>query len=151
MAWKIKRHSNDELRRRFVDICVPQAQALGLTLPDPDIRWNEERGQHDYGEIDWTEFQEVLKGNGPCNDQRLAQRREAHEEGAWVRQAAAAYADKHRAQGESPSAGPGTARPSDGSATAATPPDHPGTTTPAAGFEPSTGPEATAQPMEATT
>ncbi|MET8324938.1 1,2-phenylacetyl-CoA epoxidase subunit PaaA [Streptomyces sp. NPDC005181] len=96
MTWKIKRHSNDELRQRFVDICVPQAEALGLTLPDPDLRWNEERGHHDFGAIDWTEFQEVLKGNGPCNEQRLTQRRRAHEEGAWVRDAAAAYAVKHR-------------------------------------------------------
>lgn len=98
MTWKIKRHSNDELRQRFVDICVPQAEALGLTLPDPDLRWNEERGHHDFGPIDWTEFQEVLKGNGPCNEQRLTQRRRAHEEGAWVRDAAAAYAVKHHAE-----------------------------------------------------
>jgi ring-1,2-phenylacetyl-CoA epoxidase subunit PaaA len=97
MIWKIKRHSNDELRQRFVDICVPQAEALGLTLPDPDLRWNEERGHHDFGAIDWTEFQEVLKGNGPCNEQRLTQRRRAHEEGAWVRDAAASYALKHPA------------------------------------------------------
>ncbi|MHC3817357.1 MULTISPECIES: 1,2-phenylacetyl-CoA epoxidase subunit PaaA [unclassified Streptomyces] len=98
MAWKIKRHSNDELRQRFVDICVPQAEVLGLTLPDPDLRWNEERGQHDFGAIDWTEFQEVLKGNGPCNEERLTQRRGAHEEGAWVREAAAAYAQKQQTQ-----------------------------------------------------
>ncbi|MFJ4913245.1 1,2-phenylacetyl-CoA epoxidase subunit PaaA [Streptomyces sp. NPDC088726] len=98
MAWKIKRHSNDELRQRFVDICVPQAEVLGLTLPDPDLRWNEERGQHDFGAIDWTEFQEVLKGNGPCNEERLTQRRRAHEEGAWVREAAAAYAQKQQNQ-----------------------------------------------------
>ncbi|MFI5637423.1 1,2-phenylacetyl-CoA epoxidase subunit PaaA [Streptomyces goshikiensis] len=95
MAWRIKRHSNDELRQRFVDIAVPQAEALGLTLPDPDLKWNEERGQHDFGAIDWTEFWDVLKGNGPCNDQRINQRRAAHEEGAWVREAAAAYAEKH--------------------------------------------------------
>ncbi|MFF3124300.1 1,2-phenylacetyl-CoA epoxidase subunit PaaA [Streptomyces sp. NPDC057908] len=97
MTWKIKRHSNDELRQRFVDICVPQAEALGLTLPDPDLRWNEKRGQHDFGAIDWQEFQEVLKGNGPCNEQRLTQRRRAHEEGSWVRDAAVAYAEKHTA------------------------------------------------------
>ncbi|MFJ5721781.1 1,2-phenylacetyl-CoA epoxidase subunit PaaA [Streptomyces sp. NPDC093149] len=97
MTWKIKRHSNDELRQRFVDICVPQAEALGLSLPDPDLRWNEERAQHDFGAIDWKEFQEVLKGNGPCNEQRLTQRRRAHEEGAWVRDAATAYAEKHTA------------------------------------------------------
>ncbi|WP_199550233.1 1,2-phenylacetyl-CoA epoxidase subunit PaaA [Streptomyces sp. N35] len=95
MAWKIKRHSNDELRQRFVDIAVPQAEALGLTLPDPDLRWNEERGQHDFGAIDWSEFWDVLKGNGPCNEQRITQRRTAHEEGAWVRDAAAAHAAKH--------------------------------------------------------
>ncbi|MFG2982769.1 1,2-phenylacetyl-CoA epoxidase subunit PaaA [Streptomyces sp. NPDC048258] len=98
MAWRIKRHSNDELRQRFVDIAVPQAEALGLTLPDPDLKWNEERGHHDFGAIDWTEFWNVLKGNGPCNEQRLSQRRTAHEEGAWVRDAAAAYADKQAAQ-----------------------------------------------------
>ncbi|MGX1882315.1 1,2-phenylacetyl-CoA epoxidase subunit PaaA [Streptomyces sp. NPDC055287] len=95
MTWKIKRHSNDELRQRFVDIAVPQAEALGLTLPDPDLRWNEERGQHDFGAIDWVEFWNVLKGNGPCNEQRISQRRTAHEEGAWVRDAASAYAAKH--------------------------------------------------------
>ncbi|WP_327316436.1 1,2-phenylacetyl-CoA epoxidase subunit PaaA [Streptomyces sp. NBC_01235] len=92
MAWKIKRHSNDELRRRFVDICVPQAESLGLTLPDPDLKWNEEQGHYDFGAIDWTEFKEVLKGNGPCNEQRITQRRRAHDEGAWVREAAAAHA-----------------------------------------------------------
>lgn len=95
MEWKIKRHSNDELRQRFVDICVPQAESLGLTLPDPDLVWNEERGHHDFGAIDWTEFWEVLKGNGPCNEQRITQRRQAHDEGTWVREAAAAHAAKH--------------------------------------------------------
>jgi len=100
MAWRIKRHSNDELRQRFVDICVPQAEALGLTLPDPDLRWNEEREHWDFGAIDWTEFQEVLKGNGPCNEQRINRRRRAHDEGAWVREAAAAYAAKHAGEGE---------------------------------------------------
>lgn len=98
MTWKIKRHSNDELRQRFVDIAVGQAEGLGLTLPDPELRWNEERGHHDFGEIDWTEFWEVLKGNGPCNEQRITQRRRAHEEGAWVRDAAAAYATKQQTQ-----------------------------------------------------
>jgi ring-1,2-phenylacetyl-CoA epoxidase subunit PaaA len=97
MAWKIKRHSNDELRQRFVDICVPQAEVLGLTLPDPDLRWNESRGSYDHGPIDWSEFQEVLRGNGPCNEQRLDRRRTAHENGTWVREAAAAYAAKHAA------------------------------------------------------
>ncbi|WP_432070981.1 1,2-phenylacetyl-CoA epoxidase subunit PaaA [Streptomyces sp. AA1529] len=98
MAWKIKRHSNDELRQRFVDICVPQAEALGVTLPDPDLRWNEERGHWDFGTIDWQEFREVLKGNGPCNEQRLDRRRAAHENGTWVREAAAAHAAKHAAK-----------------------------------------------------
>ncbi|GHJ40299.1 1,2-phenylacetyl-CoA epoxidase subunit PaaA [Streptomyces sp. TS71-3] len=93
MAWKIKRHSNDELRQRFVDICVPQAESLGLTLPD--LVWNETRGHHDFGAIDWAEFRDVLAGQGPCNEQRITQRRQAHEEGAWVREAAAAYAGKH--------------------------------------------------------
>jgi ring-1,2-phenylacetyl-CoA epoxidase subunit PaaA len=95
MDWKIKRHSNDELRQRFVNICVPQAEVLGLTLPDPDLRWDESRRGYDYGPIDWDEFQEVLRGNGPCNEERLARRRAAHEEGAWVRDAAVAYAAKH--------------------------------------------------------
>jgi ring-1,2-phenylacetyl-CoA epoxidase subunit PaaA len=95
MDWKIKRHSNDELRQRFVNICVPQAEMLGLTLPDPDLRWDESRRGYDYGPIDWDEFQEVLRGNGPCNEERLARRRAAHEEGAWVRDAAVAYAAKH--------------------------------------------------------
>ncbi|MGW1772257.1 1,2-phenylacetyl-CoA epoxidase subunit PaaA [Streptomyces sp. NPDC002104] len=97
MAWRIKRHTNDDLRQRFVDIAVPQAESLGLTLPDPDLKWNEERGHHDFGAIDWTEFWEVLKGNGPCNEERIGQRRAAHEEGAWVRDAAAAYAEKQAA------------------------------------------------------
>lgn len=92
MAWNIKRFSNDELRQRFVDMLVPQAEALGVTLPDPDLRFNDETGHYDYGELDWHEFHEVLAGRGPCNGQRLAHRRKAFEEGAWVREAAAAYA-----------------------------------------------------------
>jgi ring-1,2-phenylacetyl-CoA epoxidase subunit PaaA len=95
MAWGIKRFSNDELRQRFVDMTVPQAEALGLTLPDPDLRWNDERGHYDFGEIDFTELFEVIKGNGPCNKQRMEHRVKAHEDGAWVREAAVAYADKH--------------------------------------------------------
>jgi ring-1,2-phenylacetyl-CoA epoxidase subunit PaaA len=95
MAWKIKRHSNDELRQRFVDMTVPQAEALGVTLPDPNLKWNPERGSYDFGPIDWDEFTRVLRGQGPCNAQRMARRRAAHEEGAWVREAAAAYAAKH--------------------------------------------------------
>jgi ring-1,2-phenylacetyl-CoA epoxidase subunit PaaA len=94
MAWGIKRHSNDDLRQRFVDMTVPQAERLGVALPDPDLRWNEARGSYDFGEPDWDEFKAVIKGNGPCNAQRMAMRREAHEDGAWVREAAAAHAMK---------------------------------------------------------
>jgi ring-1,2-phenylacetyl-CoA epoxidase subunit PaaA len=100
MAWRIKRHSNDELRQRFVDMTVPQAEKLGVTLPDPELRWNEERGHHDFGSPDWAEFQRVISGDGPCNAQRIARRRAAHEDGAWVREAAAAYAAKQRAREE---------------------------------------------------
>ncbi|MDZ4751608.1 MAG: 1,2-phenylacetyl-CoA epoxidase subunit PaaA [Flavobacteriales bacterium] len=96
MSWRIKRHSNDELRQKFVDMTVAQAEYLGLTLPDKDLRWNEERQHYDFGEIDWTEFNEVVKGNGPCNKERLDARKKAHEEGAWVRDAAVAYASKKR-------------------------------------------------------
>jgi ring-1,2-phenylacetyl-CoA epoxidase subunit PaaA len=96
MEWGIKRHTNDELRQRFVDMTVPQAEALGVTLPDPQLRWNPERGHHDFGEPDWSEFAGVISGAGPCNAQRLAQRRAAHENGAWVREAAQAYADKRQ-------------------------------------------------------
>jgi ring-1,2-phenylacetyl-CoA epoxidase subunit PaaA len=98
MAWGVKRFSNDDLRQRFVDMTVPQSEALGLTLPDPDLAWNEKRGHYDFGEIDFTELFEVIKGNGPCNQQRMAHRRRAHEEGAWVREAAAAFADKQAAR-----------------------------------------------------
>ncbi|HWS62031.1 MAG TPA: 1,2-phenylacetyl-CoA epoxidase subunit PaaA [Steroidobacteraceae bacterium] len=94
--WKIKRFSNDELRQKFVDFTVPQAKFLGLSLPDPLLRWNEADQRHDFGPIDWSEFNRVLKGNGPCNAERLAARRSAHEEGAWVREAAMAYAEKQR-------------------------------------------------------
>ncbi len=94
MAWNIKRFSNDELRQRFVDMLVPQAAVLGVTLPDPELRWNAERGHYDMGAIDWSELHEVLAGRGPCNAQRLRRRREAHEAGAWVREAAAAYATR---------------------------------------------------------
>ena len=96
MAWGIKRFSNDDLRQRFVDMCVPQAESLGLSLPDNGIRWNEKRGHHDFTPVDFTELFEVIKGNGPCNAQRMAHRVTAHEDGAWVRDAAAAYADKQR-------------------------------------------------------
>ncbi len=108
-SWRIKLFSNDELRQRFVDATVPQAEALGLTLPDPDLHWNAERGHYDHGEIDWAEFRAVLAGNGPCNDQRLAHRRAAHDEGAWVREAALAHAAKHSpATGATPTPTPGT-------------------------------------------
>jgi ring-1,2-phenylacetyl-CoA epoxidase subunit PaaA len=96
MLWKIKRQSNDELRQRFVDATVDQANILGVTLPDPDLKWNEARGHYDFGEINWDEFWNVVKGNGPCNKQRLAARIEAHEKGQWVRDAAMAYADKKK-------------------------------------------------------
>lgn len=98
MAWKIKRFSNDELRQRFVGMLVPQAEVLGLTLPDPNLRWNEDARQWDMSEIDWTEFHEVLAGRGPANAQRIQHRRDAHEQGAWVREAAAAYAEKQAAR-----------------------------------------------------
>ena len=94
MAWKIKRISNDELRQKFVDVTVPQADHLGIKMPDPELQWNEESGHYNFGEIDWKEFFEILSGNGPCNKERLTARRDAHSEGAWVREAAAAYAEK---------------------------------------------------------
>jgi ring-1,2-phenylacetyl-CoA epoxidase subunit PaaA len=96
MQWKIKRFSNDELRQRFVDICAEQVKILGMTLPDPDLAWNEERQHYDFGAINWDEFWNVIKGNGPCNRERLEARVKAHEEGAWVREAALAYAEKKR-------------------------------------------------------
>ena len=96
--WKIKRFSNDELRQKFVDATVPQAQYLGLTIPDADLAWNEATQHWNYGVIDWQEFQDVLAGNGPCNRDRIAARRKAHEEGAWVRNAAVAFAEKQRAR-----------------------------------------------------
>src|SRR3954454_22914390 len=107
MAWKIKRFSNDELRQRFVDMLVPQAEILGVTLPDPELRWNEERGHYDFGELDWNEFSEVLAGRGQANALRVAKRRKAHEDGAWVREAARAYAD---AQADAAGAGDGRRR-----------------------------------------
>lgn len=100
MKWKIKRKSNDELRQEFVDMCVQQVKVLGMTLPDPDLKWNEERGHYDFGEINWDEFWNVVKGNGPCNKQRLDARRKAWEEGEWVRKAAEAYAAKRKARQE---------------------------------------------------
>ena len=96
MKWKVKSKGNDELRQRFVNMTVPQAQTVGLTLPDPDLKYNEETGNWEFGQIDWDEFFNVIKGNGPCNKERMAAKRKAHEEGKWVREAAAAYAAKRK-------------------------------------------------------
>lgn len=96
MKWRIKRFTNDELRQKFVDMCAQQVKVLGLSLPDPQLTWNEQRGHFDFGEIDWAEFYEVIRGNGPCNHERLAARNKAHDDGAWVREAAAAHARKKR-------------------------------------------------------
>ena len=95
MAWGIKRNTNDDLRQRFVDMTVPQADRLGVTLPDDKLRWNYSRGHYDFGEVDWAEFTAVVGGAGPCNADRIARRRAAHDEGSWVREAAMAYAAKH--------------------------------------------------------
>jgi ring-1,2-phenylacetyl-CoA epoxidase subunit PaaA len=92
MAWGIKRNTNDELRQKFVDMTAPQARALGVTLPDPELAWNEERGAHDFGRPEWEEFARVVRGEGPCNTQRIAHRRQAHDDGAWVRDAATVFA-----------------------------------------------------------
>jgi ring-1,2-phenylacetyl-CoA epoxidase subunit PaaA len=97
MRWRVKRHTNDELRQRFVDMSVPQAGALGVTLPDPALRWNAEREHYDFGQPDWAEFKRVISGNGPCNAERISARRAAHEDGEWVREAAAAHAAKQAA------------------------------------------------------
>lgn len=94
MKWKIKRFTNDDLRQKFVDVCAEQAKILQVTLPDPDLKYNEETGHYDFGAIDWEEFWNVVKGNGPCNRQRLKTRNKAYDEGAWVREAAMAYAEK---------------------------------------------------------
>ena len=98
MKWKIKRKSNDELRQQFIDMAVQQVKVLGMTLPDADLKWNEERGHYDFGEINWDEFWNVVKGNGQCNKQRLDARKYAHAEGTWVREAAIAYANKKAAK-----------------------------------------------------
>lgn len=100
MKWKIKRKSNDELRQEFIDKTVPQAEFIGLTIPDPDLKWNEETGHYEFGEIDWSEFYEVIKGNGPCNKQRLDARQKAYDDGRWIREAANAYAEKERKRKE---------------------------------------------------
>jgi ring-1,2-phenylacetyl-CoA epoxidase subunit PaaA len=96
MRWKIKRFTNDELRQKFVDITVPQAEFLGLRVPDPQLRWDEATQHYTFGAIDWTEFQQILQGNGPCNRERVEARRGAHEGGRWVREAALAHAEKRR-------------------------------------------------------
>ena len=98
MKWKIKRKSNDELRQAFVDQTVPQAEFLGLKIPDPDLKWNEERGHYDFGEIDWDEFYRVINGNGLCNRQRIVHHRRAQDNGAWVREAVVAYDEKQKAR-----------------------------------------------------
>jgi ring-1,2-phenylacetyl-CoA epoxidase subunit PaaA len=92
--WKIKRHSNDELRQKFIDKTVQQAEVIGLTIPDPNLKWNEDSGHYDHGEINWAEFRSVINGNGPCNKQRMDHHKQVHEDGAWVRRAAQAYYDK---------------------------------------------------------
>ena len=102
MKWKIKRFSNDELRQRFVDICAGQVKILNMTLPDADLKWNEARGHYDFGEINWEEFWSVIAGNGPCNRQRLEARNKAHENGRWVREAAAAFAAKQKRKQSNP-------------------------------------------------
>ena len=94
LKWRVKRKTNDELRQRFVNLTVPQAQAIGVTLPDPDLKYNEETKDWEFGEIDWEEFKQVISGNGPCNKERLAARNKAHADGEWVRAAAAAHAAK---------------------------------------------------------
>ncbi len=94
MKWKIKRKTNDELRQYFIDMTVPQAELLGLTIPDPDLKWNEDRGHYDFGEINWDEFWQVVKGHGPCNKERMEARQSAYDNGAWVREAALAHAEK---------------------------------------------------------
>ncbi|MBM3922186.1 MAG: 1,2-phenylacetyl-CoA epoxidase subunit A [Sphingomonadales bacterium] len=96
MKWKIKRKSNDELRQQFVDMIAQQVTLLGMTLPDTELRWNEQRGHYDFGQINWEEFWQVVKGNGPCNKERLAARKKAWDEGRWVREAATAYAAKQK-------------------------------------------------------
>ncbi len=98
MAWKIKINTNDELRQKFVDQTVPQAEYLGLTIPDPDLTWNADRGHHDFTQPDWAEFFEVIRGNGPCNRDRMAARVKAWEDGQWVRDGLMAHARKRAAR-----------------------------------------------------
>lgn len=96
VAWKIKRFTNDELRQKFIDVCAEQVNILGMKIPDPDLKWNEKTKHYDFGAIDWDEFWNVVNGNGPCNKERLAARVKAHEDGAWVREAATAHAEKKK-------------------------------------------------------
>ena len=96
MQWKLKRESNDQLRQKYIDQTVPQAEFIGLKIPDPDLSWNEDRGHYDFGEIDWDEFWQVVSGNGPCNRQRLTHHIKAQQDGAWVREAMHAYQEKQR-------------------------------------------------------
>ncbi|NNK87842.1 MAG: 1,2-phenylacetyl-CoA epoxidase subunit A [Flavobacteriaceae bacterium] len=98
MKWKLKRKSNDELRQQFIDQTVPQADLIDLKIPDPDLKWNEERGHYDFGPIDWEEFWQVVKGHGPCNKERLAARKNAWANGEWVRDAALAYSEKQKSK-----------------------------------------------------
>jgi ring-1,2-phenylacetyl-CoA epoxidase subunit PaaA len=98
MRWRIKRETNDELRQKFVDITVPQADFLSLTVPDPQLKWNEEKGGYDFGEIDWEEFYAVVRGEGPVAKERMKARRDAWQDGAWVREAAAVHEEKRRAR-----------------------------------------------------
>ncbi len=98
MKWKIKRHTNDELRQQFVDVTVPQAEILGLTIPDKDLKWNEKKKGYDFGKINWDEFWQVVGGNGPCNKERVDARRKAKEDGKWVVEAAMAFANKRSAK-----------------------------------------------------
>ena len=96
--WKVKRHTNDELRQSFINATVPQAELIGLTIPDKDLKWNEAKGGYDFGAIDWEEFRQVISGNGPCNAERIAARKKAEDEGQWVRDAAIAFAEKRSAK-----------------------------------------------------
>jgi ring-1,2-phenylacetyl-CoA epoxidase subunit PaaA len=98
MKWKIKRFTNDELRQKFIDMTVPQSEVLDLVIPDPELKWNAETQHYEIGPIDWDEFWNVVKGNGPCNKERIEARRKAHNDGAWVREAAVAHAAKQRAR-----------------------------------------------------
>jgi ring-1,2-phenylacetyl-CoA epoxidase subunit PaaA len=100
MLWKIKRISNDELRQKFIDVCAEQVKILGMTLPDSELQWNEQKKHYDFGPINWEEFNQVISGNGPCNKERMEARISAHREGEWIREAAMAHAAKTRSRGE---------------------------------------------------